>query len=273
MKDYIILFSINLFFLTSEICAQTNLPDLRKSKLSQSKERLEIFKNSFSNRELDSIYNTQIQLKFAFTTNGWMSNVEYEYTKHKFSLSVLEIFHEKETKIVQEDLPRYAIGKRTPFVFGKINNLYLLQLGYGQSRIIFPNLLQGNISVGFKYKGGFMAAFEKPYYLNIINTQGSEPIIETTRYTEANSNIFLNRLNILGSSPWTKGLGQTIIKPGIFGEIALMISPVKNTILVREMTFGVNINYTITSTTIMALHRPKHFYPNCFIGLAFGKRW
>ena len=51
------------------------------------------------------------------------------------------------------------LGEATPFVYGKINNLYTLQLGYGQEQVILPGVVEGNMSVGFRWSAGLQSGY------------------------------------------------------------------------------------------------------------------
>jgi hypothetical protein len=60
-------------------------------------------------------------------------------------------------------------------VFGKINNLYTLQIGCSKEQLLLPGVVEGNLSVSFRYGGGFCLALLKPYYLKVVKTDYTQP--------------------------------------------------------------------------------------------------
>jgi hypothetical protein len=169
------------------------------------------------------------------------------------------------------------LGNPTPFVFGKINNLYTLQLGYGKEKMILPGILEGNISLKFRYSGGFSLAMLKPYYLKLIYTDYSQPsqpsYIREEKYSSANSDVFLNSGNILGASAWSKGLGEISYVPGAFFEAAFVLEPAKNKSFVQLISFGCNASVYTKALAIMADTKAFPWQADMFIGLYLGKRW
>src|SRR5690606_27457679 len=83
-----------------------------------------------------------------------------------FSLTFSEIKHEKQIKQQRENAYP-ELGNATPFVFGKVNNLYTLQLGHGREQLLLPGVIEDNLSVSMRFSGGFSLAMLKPYYLRL----------------------------------------------------------------------------------------------------------
>src|SRR5699024_9795274 len=110
------------------------------------------------------------------------------------------------------------------------NNVYTLQLGYGRQQLLLPALLDGNLSVGVRYAAGPAVALSKPYYLDLIYLDfqpKASAHIQTEKYNPENVEKFLNPGYIHGAARWSKGLGETKITPGIFGELAFVLEPDK----------------------------------------------
>ncbi len=240
---------------------------------------------------LDSSYNHSVSIGARLNTNGWTGTLIYQkpvgsiYERKRgrhagqsqyFQLSFSEVKHEKEIKQQKENTAFPELGPSSPFIFGKINQLYLLQLGYGREQLILPGVLEGNISVSFRYGGGFSLAMLKPYYLKLINveyTPDQVVSVQEEKYSSENAELFLKRDNILGASKWSKGVGDIKYVPGAFLEGAFVIVPSKNKTFIQQITLGGQVSVYTRRLTIMAERKSQSFQGALFVGLSLGKRW
>ncbi|MBX9448956.1 MAG: hypothetical protein KL787_04255 [Taibaiella sp.] len=267
-----------LFFIIPECTGQVSVWNMGSSP-GKHKDRFSLkdWRNKIRQWGMEDSFRHQLSVSAGFNTNGWTGGACYilnrNNKKRLFRLSVTEVMHEKETKVMQENTARYEIGTRTPFVFGKIHNLYLVQLGYGSELPLLPSLFEGTTHLGLMYSAGLSLCIAKPYYIHYIEDIGSDPYIVQIRYEAATSEQFLTRPNILGSAPWHKGLWESAIAPGIFADAALTIEPGRKSGLVKRMLLGVNFNYSVKPRAILAEHEGRSFFPYCYIGIELGKRW
>ena len=240
---------------------------------------------------LDSTYNHSVSIGGRFNTNGWTGLVAYQRPlkskryrgKNKnagksetFQLSFSEVIHEKQIKQQRENTAFPELGASTPYIFGKINNLYLLQLGYGREQMLLPGLIEGNISVSFRYMGGFSLGLLKPYYLKLVQVEYTpEQEVELTEeaYSPANHNVFQDKDRILGSSGFSKGLDKITYVPGAFIEGAFVIQSSKNNTFVQTVTLGGQVSFYSKKLPTMAELKPKAVQAALFVGLQLGKRW
>ncbi len=237
---------------------------------------------------LDNKYNYALLLGARLNTNGWSGGVyffnnENSYLKKKgkqtlWELHFSEIKHEKEVRQTgSANNIDPSLGKNSSYILGKVNSLYTLQLGYGKQQLVFPALLDGNLSISIRYAGGAALAIMKPYYLRMINTDFTTPtptyFADEEKYSESNATRFLQPGNILGGDKWTKGLGEMQYRPGAFAELAFVIEPDKNKAFIQSITIGGNIAFYSSKLTIMADQKAYPFQASFFVGLALGKRW
>ena len=252
-----------------------------KGIISKEKNKVKKFKEHVQQWGLDSNYKHGLLLGGKLNTNGWSGTIYYQTRKSPstssiWQLSFSEIKHDKQIK--QEpsktDFPQF--GKPTPYIFGKINNLYTLQLGYGREHILLPNVVEDNLTVGFRWTAGISIAMLKPYYLRLVYEKA--PPLDTTymleeRNTTANTELFLNSQYILGACKWSKGLGEIQYIPGGFAELAFTIEPAKNKSIIQVVTFGINGTIYSSALPIMA-NKPAGLWQAClFVELVIGKRW
>lgn len=271
------------------ICpAQQSLWEGSKEQLEQVKEKgqkkvstLKKWKQHIEDWGLDPDFNHAFALSGRLNTNGWSGGVTY-LRQRKAGLKTLwqlhfsEIKHEKESKQQQTRNLYPYLGKTKPYIFGKINHAYTLQLAYGREQSLFPALLEGNMSVSLRYSGGPALALLKPYYLDLIYVDYTpEPVarLQTERYSPDNAGHFLEPGFIQGKGRWSKGLDEIRYIPGIFAELAFAIEPDKPKAFVKTITIGGNVACYTSSLAIMAERKAFPYQASFFVGLALGKRW
>lgn len=162
-------------------------------------------------------------------------------------------------------------------MFGKINNLYTLQLGFGQERVLLPSVMEGNVSVAFRYSMGLSLAMLNPYYLKLIYRENIGGIdtsyIEEHKYSTIDSARFLNPNLIFSASKWQIGLNEISYIPGGYLELSFVIQPADTKSFVQAITLGVNGSYYSDKMPIM-VDQPQYRWRAClFAGFTIGKRW
>ncbi|MGN6568263.1 MAG: hypothetical protein ACTHJ0_09935, partial [Flavipsychrobacter sp.] len=246
------------------------------------KDKLKNYRNHLQEWGLDPNYNKELLIGGKVNTNGWSGSIYYLKKKNKLTdnlwqLHFSEIKHEKQIKQQGSNKAFPQLGSAGPYIFGKINNLYTLQLGYGKEKLLLPDVLEGNISISFRYSGGLSLAMLKPYYLKLIYVDYSLPADPATlkeeKYSTSNSDHFLNSGDVLSGADWSKGLDEIQYVPGLFAEACFVITPSKNKSFIQVITLGVNVAYYTKELPIMADQKTYPYQASLFAGLAIGKRW
>lgn len=230
---------------------------------------------------LDSNFNYGLSLSGRLNTNGWSGGIQYIIQqKHKrrtiWQLYFSEIKNEKEIKQQGADAGYAYLGKSKPYIFGKINNAYTLQLGYGKEQMLFPSLMDGNLSVSIRYMAGPTLAMLKPYYLNLIYVEYNPDAVahvQTERYSAGNAAEFLKAGNILGKERWSKGLTEMKYIPGLFGECYFAIESDRPKAFIKTIMIGANAAFYSSKIEIMADRKAYPYQASFFVGLSLGKRW
>jgi hypothetical protein len=253
-----------------------------KSKSRKAGNKVKQFKDHIQQWGTEQDFNKGLLLGGRLNSNGWSGGIYYLIkdnpgSHHIWQLHFSEIGHEKQIKQENVGVLPAKYGETTPYVFGKINNLYTLQIGYSKEQLLVPGVVESNLSVSFRYGGGFSLALLKPYYLKVVKTDYTQPepvseLIET-KYSDGVAELFLERTRILGSSKWSKGVDETKLVPGIYLETAFVIEPVPNRGLVQAITLGITGSVYTKSLPIMAELKAYNWGASLFAGLALGKRW
>ena len=251
-----------------------------KDKMDKGQNKVKKLKNHITQWGLENDYTHHLALGGRLNTNGWGAGVYYQKKvkpglSQVFSLNFSEIKHEKQIK-QQRGNTFPELGKPTPFVFGKVNNLYTLQLGHGREQLVLPGVIEDNLSVSLRFTGGFSLAMLKPYYLRLAYVDfanGGATSLKEEKYNNSNAETFLRADHIVGASKWKKGLDEMQYIPGAFLDAAIAIEPVKSKVLVQTITIGANIAYYAKALPVMAERKAYRGQACFYIGLSLGKKW
>jgi hypothetical protein len=249
-------------------------------QVAKSKKKFKDIKKHLQEWGLDSNYNHELLVGGKVNSNGWSGSFYYLIRKsykvsNLWEVHFSEIKHDKQDKLQGTNSAFPQLGAASPFVYGKINNLYTLQVGFGKEVLLLPAVMDGNLSVSFRYSGGFSLGMLKPYYLKLIYTDSvtALPYLATQKYSGTNSERFLNTGAILGAAGFTKGLGDMIYVPGAYLEACFVILPGNSKSFIQAITLGANAAFYSRSLPVMADQKAYPYQASLFAGLAIGKRW
>jgi hypothetical protein len=256
----------------------------QQQKTQQTSNTIKNWKQHLQQWGMDSNYSHALAVGGRLNGNGWSGLVYYQrkinrWQSHFFQLSFSEVKHEKQIKQERTNTTWPELGSGSPYVFGKINNLYTLQLGHGREFLLLPGLLEGNMNISLRMQAGVALAMLKPYYLKLAyvtyDTTGTvqSAVVQEEKYSEQNADKFLNTGYILGASKWSKGLNEITYVPGGFADAAIVVEPLKNKTFIKTITIGANFAFYSKELTIMAAQKAKPYTATVFVGLSLGKRW
>ncbi len=219
------------------------------------------------------IFNKQSAFLINLRTDGWALGYEHGKFKkiNKTNLWWFSLGERKNTK--EEKLVTSINGQQAgnPFIYGKENNFYLLNIGFGQQRLLGGKGVKNGISVSAIYGGGVTLGMLKPYYLEVYKY--SSPETEYIKYDDDNDR-FLNPNYIIGAAPFGKGYNFSEIKyvPGVFAKGALRFDYGKLNDIVSALEIGVSAEYYTKKMPIVLLTKEKNFFVSGYVSLIFGSR-
>lgn len=233
-------------------------------------------KSSFldNSTSLKNFNSTEYSVGISLYTDGVGGNFYWRPKESRFSkwqLSIKSVHHEKEVKQKKKGEEFRKYGVLRPYIFGKINNVYDCQMGYGKDWQLLQAVVNENISVFASLASGLSLKIEKPIYLNLFYVDSlNNNFIKSETYTEANKDKFLTNSRILGSDQWKEGLGDISVSPGVFFEPAIMFVVGESNKFTNRLVVGTNISYSFNPIQILALRPDKSFYVSFFVGLSLG---
>lgn len=232
------------------------------------------------------VYNREFTVDMKLHTNGFalgvnIAQLKTYYLTRFFNIEIGEVKHPKEFRQSFDFQPQSNKISRA-FVFGKQNNLLVLRGGIGEKRYYSEKARRKGLAIGVSYEGGASLGLLKPYYLELVRV--SEPnspdiVIRSEKYTESNSNLFLDISRIYGSSGFSKGLGELSVIPGIHGKAAVHFDWGAFDEFVKAMEAGIMVDVFFQNVPIM-VESPlvensenQSFFINLYLNLQLGKRW
>ena len=219
----------------------------------------------------------ELSFGFRLNTDGWgvyaqkgksksdMKESELFYNVRYWELELDEKKHPKEIKRTS-DLSTFNDTKPRSFAYGKVNNFYSIKLGYGNRKMIAGKPDPGTVSIHWFYSGGLALGLLKPYYIELYDGT-------SIKYTDSTKEEFLNKNDIIGSSGFSKGIGEMKFAAGIHAKTGLHFdfAASKKTIIAIE--FGGNVEVYSRTIQLMANQKDVPYFVNIFGAIQFGKRW
>lgn len=157
------------------------------------------------------------------------------------------------------------------YVYGKLNYVYILRGGIGLQKLLNRKPYWGGVELRYFYYGGVSLGFAKPVYLYILNFTSSiyEYEITTEKYDPEKH--FYD--NIYGRAPFTKGLEQTKLYPGIYAKFGVNFEFGIFKSKISALEIGTVIDFFPKAIPIMAFNKSKNLFVTIYLSINFGKRY
>ncbi|MCF8303043.1 MAG: hypothetical protein K9I94_07190 [Bacteroidales bacterium] len=207
-------------------------------------------------------------------TTGWglqfrkWDNITF-FKQRMLELEFEEIKSAKEKKTIN---PYFANAKR--YVFGKLNNFYVLRAGYGIQNLLNEKPYWGGVSVSYFYYGGLAAGIVKPVYIymieyDIISTYYLEYSLVSERYDPDKH--FAD--NIYGKAPFTDGIENIKFRPGLYGKFGFSFEFGDRNQSIKTLDVGASLEFYPKGIQLMAFNPTQNFFLNGYVAFSFGKRY
>ena len=180
--------------------------------------------------------------------------------KRMFEIETSNFKHAKEVKSVNDQIANFQ-----GYFYGKLNSVLLFRSGVGFQNALFQKAQKKNVQIRYSTFLGGTIAFAKPIYLEIRYPEDS---VASERY---NPEIH-NRNNILGKSPFFKGIGGAKVVPGAYAKLALSVEYGERYNSIQAIETGVIADFYPSALQIMA-NQKQLFYFSMYIKMVWGKKW
>lgn len=216
------------------------------------------------------IYRRQSIFGIQGRTNGY--GFFYELGRMKtnrktsiYRIDLTEIKHQKEEKVPSGG----GLVFGNPFIYGKQNNFYQLNLGFGQQWIIGQKGNKNGVAVSAVYEGGLALGLLRPYYVEVEDPSGGDN--RTIKYSKQDSLLFLGP-TIVGGGGFGKGWNEITVKPGVFAKTALRFDYGRFNEVVSGIEVGVSLEFYGAKIPIMVDQKQKQLFFQGYVAILFGRR-
>lgn len=211
---------------------------------------------------------------FMLHTAGWGlqfrkgKNVN-AFKKRMLNIEFVELKSPKEIRVIN---PYFSNAKS--YIYGKLNNLYVLRGGVGQHHLITSKPYWGGVELRFLYSGGVSLGLAKPIYLNIINLVSiSNYYYEYELSTEKYDPEEHFRDNIYGRAAFVKGIEEIGLYPGVFGRVGFNFDFGVYNSAIKSLEFGATADFFPRPVPVMAHNDPEYYFLTLYLSINFGKRY
>jgi hypothetical protein len=182
--------------------------------------------------------------------------------KRYFEIEAGTLKHPREYR---ESNPYY----QTPgtFVYGKLNTVFYLRGSYGHQHELFKKADLGGVAVRYFYSAGPVFALYKPIYYKILYP------ISNYEFKIVEEKLDVNvhpPYDVYSRAPFTKGLNETKILPGLFGKMGFNFEYSKEEKIIHAVEVGISLSAFPKKIPIMATTDNKAIYFSLFISYRFG---
>jgi hypothetical protein len=216
------------------------------------------------------VYNKQSIFGIQARTNGY--GIFYELGRMKtnrktniYRVDLTEIKHQKEEKLPSGG----GLVFGNPFIYGKINNFYQLNLGFGQQYILGQKGNKNGVSVSAVLEGGLALGLLRPYYIEVEDPTGGDNRV--IKYSVADSLLFLGP-TIVGGGGFGKGWNEIKVRPGGHIKSALRFDYGRFNEVVSGVEAGLSIDFYGSKIPIMVDQKNKQIFFQGYIAILFGRR-
>ncbi len=205
-------------------------------------------------------------------SNGWGVNYRFAKRINAFSSYIIDadlamIRHPKE---IQSQSPYKGVWGRS-YVFGKLNETFILRSGLGYQKEMFGKMDQGGISIRFFTGGGLSLAILKPIYYQKI-TEYNEYYFPTEYESSPFDPDYMQSVyDIYDKEPFWIGIKGTTVCPGVFIKAGLCFEYGSEDRTINALEGGIQLEGFMKKLPIMALENNKQLFVSLFAAYRFGK--
>lgn len=193
------------------------------------------------------------------------------FRKARINTASASMFYEAEAvslrSLKELSLINTYYGWKT-FVYGKLNSVVDLRGLVGQSSRISRKPSWGGVELRWDYSAGVSLAMVKPYYYYFFTNASSLQIVEGRFDDES-----IEWIDIYGRCPFSKGLSELRLSPGVVGRLSLNADFSKTKTRIKMIEVSANVEYFPLHVPIMYGQSEDRLYVTLGISYFFGVRY
>lgn len=206
-----------------------------------------------------------------FHSQGWGANFSKGRNLSAFSKRMLEIeFVEMKSPKQVRVINQYFSNAKS-YVYGKMNTVFLLRGSYGMHKLLNRKPYWGGVELRMFYSGGASLGIAKPIYLYILTPLSDFFDYQITEERYDPEAHFTD--NIFGRAPFTKGVDEIKLHPGLHAKFGLSFDYGVYKSKVKTLEVGVLADFFPEPIRIMAENDPDYYFLTFYLSFNFGKRY
>jgi hypothetical protein len=175
------------------------------------------------------------------------------------------INHPKEFSTRNSSFPNTA-----SYVFGKMASVAVFRAGYGFQQTLYAKEVLGAVEIRATYMGGLSLGLSKPTFLEVRvrDSFNGEIAVESQRYNPAT----MSQDDIVGSSPFLRGISSTFLNPGAFLKSGLSFDFAHDDDRRKQLEVGLIADYFFVPLEMMAFNKKEPFVFCLYLNYAWGPK-
>lgn len=169
------------------------------------------------------------------------------------------------------------------YVYGKLNNLYLLRAGYGRQKVISHKPYWGGLELRWILVGGLEAGIAKPVYLYIAYYNFDSTLnatfynLQLEKYDPEKHFTYRGQnpnadCDIAGRGPLLKGLNELKIYPGAFAKIGINFEYSDYNEKIKALEIGLAVDVLPQGVPVMAFDPAYTYFVTAYLGYHWGRK-
>ncbi|MEO6303238.1 MAG: hypothetical protein ABIP51_08695 [Bacteroidia bacterium] len=187
-------------------------------------------------------------------------------TRSFYEIDAQSLKHPKEIKV------NGSAQDKKRFVYGKINQVFMLRGAIGMQKVIFAKADVKAVEVRYSYSIGPTLAFAKPYYVQVYRAQNNTGGQVNPDVVKFDSESFTQD-SVVGRGAFSDGLAETKVYPGASAKFNLSFEYAPYTNLIRAIETGVSVDFFPKALPIMARNPGENLIITFHLGFVFGSKW
>ncbi len=212
------------------------------------------------------LYENETSIGVLQHTRGFGASLQF--TKHRtadryrlLDFNFYSLKHPKEIKLPNPD----QLSSR-PFVFGKLNSVYVLKANLGARRILADKLAQNTVRINWNYSLGPVLGILKPVYYDIGPGADGQ---KQQRFREDDLNM---QMNTQGYASFGTGIGESQFMFGANAKTSLSFEWGREDDRFYSLETGIFVDAFPKDVPIFAYINNDKVFVNLFLALSYGTR-
>ena len=161
----------------------------------------------------------------------------------------------------------------TTFIYGKLNEVFVLRGGYGGERRIYGKPYWGGVELRWLYEGGFSLGLLKPYYYTVsvaqIGLNGEYNLVVENHTFDDES----EWVEVIGKAPFGYGLDEIKLRPGIHAKTGLSFEIGSSKPRAQAIDVGAVAEYFPQGISMMAENPKEYLILTLYLSYRWGSRF